>query len=612
MSTFGFSDLTWGTHFGGDDDDQDEEQDYSTQWRQAPRDGLIFVIDCSESMFEENDSSTPFELCIKCAKNVMQNKIISSEKDLMGLVFFGTDKSKNSGDFKNIYVLQDLDQPGRESVLQLEELSEESADEFTAKYGHGDGFSLSDVFWTCSNMFSKSSQRIGFKRVMLFTNNDNPHSNNPNLQRQAKTKAGDLHENGIDLELMHMQKPGENFDVSLFYKDCLFYDDDETTTALPDPAEKFDELLTRVRSKDHKKRSLGKIPFTFGKDMSMAVGVYSLVRTCTKPYAVKLYKKTNEEVKSVSKTFLADTLEVLMPQDTKKAATYSGKKICFEIDELNEMRRLGEPGLTLMGFKPKSALKRYHHVRPAQFIYPEETVIKGSTNLFTALLQKAHQRDVIPICRYTARKNTPPRFVALLPQEEELDEHNVQVTPPGFHVIFLPFADDLRSLKYEETPRANKDQVEKAKEVVKKMNFPFKSESFENPSLQKHYANLEALALDRDVPDDITDYTMPDDAMISKRAGKILGEFKELVFPDGYEAGKGKKRPAGGAAGPAGKKARGGADDGEIDVEAEARAGRLSKLTVPILKEFVRKTKIKGGGTKKADLMEAINDHFGL
>jgi hypothetical protein len=31
MSTFGFSDLTWGTHFGGDDDEQDEEQDYSSQ-----------------------------------------------------------------------------------------------------------------------------------------------------------------------------------------------------------------------------------------------------------------------------------------------------------------------------------------------------------------------------------------------------------------------------------------------------------------------------------------------------------------------------------------------------------------------------------------------------
>ena len=36
-------------------------------------------------------------------------------------------------------------------------------------------------------------------------------------------------------------------------------------------------------------------------------------------------------------------------------------------------------GLTLLGFKPRSSLKRYHHVRPAQFIYPDEKV--GCCNL---------------------------------------------------------------------------------------------------------------------------------------------------------------------------------------------------------------------------------------
>lgn len=38
------------------------------------------------------------------------------------------------------------------------------------------------------------------------------------LQRQARTKASDLNETGVDLELIHMQKPGESFDVSRFYK----------------------------------------------------------------------------------------------------------------------------------------------------------------------------------------------------------------------------------------------------------------------------------------------------------------------------------------------------------------------------------------------------------
>lgn len=35
------------------------------------------------------------------------------------------------------------------------------------------------------------------------------------------------------------------------------------------------------------------------------------------------------------------------------------------------------------------------------------------------------------LCRYTPRRNIPPRFVALVPQEEELDEQKVQIAPPG-------------------------------------------------------------------------------------------------------------------------------------------------------------------------------------
>lgn len=46
-------------------------------------------------------------------------------------------------------------------------------------------------------------------------------------------------------------------------------------------------------------------------------------------------------------------------------------------------------------------------------------------------------------------------ILAIFIKEEELEEHNIQVTPPGFHLIFLPFTDDLRRLKYEETPKGN-------------------------------------------------------------------------------------------------------------------------------------------------------------
>lgn len=69
-----------------------------------------------------------------------------------------------------------------------------------------------------------------------------------------------------------------------------------------------------------------------------------------------------------------------------------------------------------MGFKPRSALKPYLHVRPAQFIFPDELSVQGSTTLFNALLKKSLSRDVIAICRFIPRRNSAPQFVALLPQ----------------------------------------------------------------------------------------------------------------------------------------------------------------------------------------------------
>ncbi|XP_072047420.1 X-ray repair cross-complementing protein 5-like [Amphiura filiformis] len=612
----------WGLGAFGyaDDAGSDDEEQEGFEQRFATKDSVIFMIDTCQPMFDrpaggagdgedEEESQSHFELCVKCVRSVMTNKIISSEKDLLGVVFFGTEQDKNSGGFKHVYVLQDLDQPTASRILEVESFLKDDNNSFDTNFGHSTGFSLSDALWTCSNMFSQSSQKIGHKRILLFTNADDPHAGNIAFQRQAKQKAKDLSEIGIDIELMHMTRPGKQFDLTKFYQDIIHTADDEELDVLPDPAEKFEELLNRVRAKDHKKRTMGKIQFSLGKDLSLGVAIYSLVRTQTKPYPVKLYKKTNEPLKSKTKMFCEDTGELLMPSDIKKFQSYGGSDIIFEQEEVKEVKKFGDPGLLLMGFKPRSFLKRYYHVRPCQFLFPEETVVQGSTTLFSALLQRCLAKDVVAICRYIPRKNTPPKFVALMPQEEELDEHNVQITPPGFHVVFLPFSDDMRKLKFaEDQPKATTEQIDGAKDVIKKLQFKFSSENFENPVLQTHYRNLEALALDRDAPDEVVDYTAPDHDMINGRAGAKIEAFKELVFPDGYVPGAKPpaKRKAAGADGAA-KKAK----TENVDMQQYAQEGKLNKLTVAVLKEFCQQTGLSAAG-KKGDLVETVKTHFGL
>ena len=73
------------------------------------------------------------------------------------------------------------------------------------------------------------------------------------------------------------------------------------------------------------------------------------------------------------------------------------------------------------------------------------------------------------ICQLTLSKITNETFFGgfklakylqnELLQAEELDDHKVQVTPPGFHVIFLPFADDFRKIKLEDAPRGMNHEI---------------------------------------------------------------------------------------------------------------------------------------------------------
>ena len=40
-----------------------------------------------------------------------------------------------------------------------------------------------------------------------------------------------------------------------------------------------------------------------------------------------------------------------MPQDLKKAQIYAGKKICFENEEVAEIKKFDEPGIKIYFFK---------------------------------------------------------------------------------------------------------------------------------------------------------------------------------------------------------------------------------------------------------------------
>ncbi len=88
-----------------------------------------------------------------------------------------------------------------------------------------------------------------------------------------------------------------------------------------------------------------------------------------------------------------------------------------------------------------------------------------------------------------------------------MDDEGAQLVAPGFHVVYLPFLDDFRGPSLPSFPTASEAQVEAAKRAVEKLLIPYDPESVANPRLLRHYAELEALALERPAAQETPDHT---------------------------------------------------------------------------------------------------------
>ncbi|KAI7374059.1 hypothetical protein KC336_g20288, partial [Hortaea werneckii] len=124
---------------GGDEGDDEEDDDAIDEsgYKQA-KDAVLFAINVSQSMLKppaEGDSKNPDNklsptvAALKCAYALMQQRIISNPSDMMGILLFGTEKSKfqeadaetgRTGlQYPHCYLLNDLDVPAAADVKRL-------------------------------------------------------------------------------------------------------------------------------------------------------------------------------------------------------------------------------------------------------------------------------------------------------------------------------------------------------------------------------------------------------------------------------------------------------------------------------------------------------------
>lgn len=517
----------------------DKQDEYFTM-----RDSVVFLVD----VLSEN-----FEKVLGITERFLKSKVISNENDLFTLVFYNSIKTNNEYGFEGVDVAISKDNPSADLIKKNKSLMLYYENQIKEDK-HYDCVSLrenslNEALWISQNELNKDlksslANSKTIKRIFLFTSRDNPMTNtsyaeaiekivkdkntiklsSTNIkdmsQEKIKTiqKVKDLMESNIIIEIFPIS---QFFDIEKFYYEIISFNSEEdrqTIKELFSPAnikDKLKEISRRITKRDVKKRTLGKIPFNITKNVSIEVNLYCLIGKARKSKSDLVDMISNKQLSKLSRILDTDTGDIVNSRQIETFHEFGKTKITFSYNDVKKIKTIEPPSLSIIGFKSNNFLKTYYNVKNSYFIYPNEYYSVGSSRVLDAMINQLISKNKIGIAKLVAREGGVIRLCALIPQKENYDENYFQ-TPPGFHIIFLPFAEDIRKNEtiiskipglnininnYNKNKnKPNSKEIELMKSLIKKMsiNFDPKDIPFDNFYLQKFYAVLEAKALEEE------------------------------------------------------------------------------------------------------------------
>ncbi|KAG6372151.1 SPOC like C-terminal domain-containing protein [Boletus reticuloceps] len=629
-------------------EEEEELELQDSSFFEGKRDVILFCIDCSESMHElrddpvyENVQTSHLLTALDAAMQIQKKKVIVGPNDSVGVLLFNTTRLNEVKGYaseikKNSFVYQQIAPISAPTIQELVRLIDEAREDpdllrNTFPPTQGKKMPMGDVFTSCNWVIRDGAPKTASKRVFLITDDDNPHPNSKQLLTSSKTTLIDLTQAGVRVEPFFISTPDKPFDPTRFYSSVLPSntigedEDEEDPAMLPTSISitRIDDLLSQMRFHEVPKRALFSIPFELGKEFVIGVKGYGLITEQKKgsyKYFVDLgdrmevansrtvYLDEDQQVEVDRRKILfggklgtatADTAEEDEEMSMSITRTVElGHRPFYTADEIRSFRTLDlEPGLKLLGFKNKSAIAFEDNVKHALFIYPDELKYSGSKRTFSALLQKMLEKDKIGMVLALIRRNATPVFCALVPQAEILEEGGWS-EPAGFHLIFMPFADDIRTAPITEAFRATEEAKDVARAWIDKLcvkNGAYPPDSYPNPALAYHNAQLQASAFREEFDAEaFEDLTRPKYDMIHKRAGALLKEWKKVLSSDeNYNA----------VLVTTGTKRKADVSVDEADLRSRYAAGTLDKVS----REFLKGKGLPTSG-KKADLIERVGE----
>ena len=590
----------------------DEETEEFSSWK-----GIPATLICINTYGPGKLNSAQIAYTATC--RMMRQYLRTSSSQLIGVCLYGTEGSNTSVfGIKTVEEVFPLSLPSLYDYKKLQSLdisSIKQAKELT----------LSDVLWYCNKAFASCKKQLSTRTVIMLSRFDIPPLQSD--EKPALKRVVDLVDSNIELKLINISET--DYEINIFYKKFLIEANKGEDAALPKPIWDYKEVEQLMHQQSHRHLAVARLSFEIGEGLAIGVGVYNLLKSSaySQQKTVDLHRDTNAILTSVNKTMKIkvgnsehmDIDEEDAEQESKPVpllkseeihfVNYGNEKIEFTVDERKTLNNpFGPPMLKLLGFKPASIMcKEKWYFKSGFFLFPNESIIEGSTVPFKALYQACEEMKKVAICVLCTRVNARPTIVALCPSSKPLGL-NVEI---GFDIIHVPFVENVRNIPvFEEDedmeiPVANKTVM---KDILNSLRFDYKPDMFENPKLQAQYNAIEAIALEDEEVEPFIDTTKPD---IKSFQGIQDDLFLELFGPFGATAVK--KAASSKEGGPDSKRAKVVENIDEELLKTRLDNNKVKDYTVAQLKDILKFKEIPNlpafTGLKKGELVDLVYKH---
>jgi len=521
------------------------------------RDATILLIDVGRSMSQPMAPGirlTRGDVALGVSRSFVQQKLLFAPKEEVGIVLFGAATTSNelqADGYENVFVARGglMDAPDIETLRFLEKAKAE-AQESDAVNG---------LIVAIDLLIKRTEGKKYSRSIHLFT-------------EAGSAVAGDedLLSCGAQLESTHTKlkvtlvgsTPGADGDLgawSSFAKGCS-----QVELVSLAAAARSCGLFARVPEQRAKVR----VNLQVSDDLSIPVGVFSRTQAAKLPTLKKRSKLAAAlppEHQRTDKVIMERTYHLEDDPDgeeVKKEDRIRGHKYGKSIVPMSEFDEAAlmytcERELICLGFAFQGAVLPQHSTHQVETVAAQDLQGDGfAVCAFESLVHAMAAEGRVMICRYSFRKNAPPKLIALTPSES-LREPGRAAT---LEMQRLPFTEDIREWPFASVPVPSQDQRDAIASLVDALDLSSSSHlqgtrqtlqpgCVHNPSLRRFYDFMTKRAVDLKAsvpgvaPEHFVELDGPPARSLERiNTAKAAERLKEAFVLQKIEKATGKKR----------------------------------------------------------------------